>query len=505
MHIGCGVECKICQVAKQRRAQHKPIPESDAIYAKKMYEKTSFDHLEIDKHKLCEGVGGVKYALCSKDEASDFAHFYPDTKKDGLAVATGLRDHFGADLRLAGKFYADGAQTFAKVARILRVPERNSTPYTPTSNARHERWMGTLGDGIRGLLYSSGLSLAWWPFAGKYYCLAHNLLKVNKRSGKTPYDMRYPNNKSPTLHPFGCRVTYVPMKDANGKTKQPFCEPRAAEGILLGYVVPPGEPMTREAIIAPLSNFNGSKLLFRIITTRDYRFHGIEYPRRELRLKAQLLNYNAVNPALTEDQYRTMIFGPVGGQSVVVDINSGALIDNSDGSFIDNPVIDESELIDIGPVQDGPNPVELGPPVPLSGGNSLAEPLEQLDVIINVPVGVNVSAVPPVPSSEPVVAVPPVIVLTQSEKDRLKQLKAYAFFDKMKKKTPKPPTANTASSSNSPFVAAPTIVEFACSNDSSLGRVAMDKGIDSIRLTKDYADLTTRGGYLKALQLVKKY
>ena len=97
-----------------------------------------------------------------------------------------LRDYFGKDAKLAGMFYMDGAKAFKKIADVLRIPARLSTPRTQTSNSRKETWMIILGDGARTLLYSSGLSLAWWPFAYNYYCLAHNMLKVNPRKGKTP-------------------------------------------------------------------------------------------------------------------------------------------------------------------------------------------------------------------------------------------------------------------------------------------------------------------------------
>ena len=132
--------------------------------------------------------------------------------------------------------------------------------------------MRILGDGIRTLLYSAGLSLAWWPFAGAYYCSARNLLKVNPRNDMTPYQMCFPKTATPALHPFGCRVTYVAHVKANGKSDEPFCQTRGLEGILLGYTVPPGEPMTKEAIIAPMGNFTSGSFELKIIRTRNYRF-----------------------------------------------------------------------------------------------------------------------------------------------------------------------------------------------------------------------------------------
>ena len=174
LHLGSHGKCDICDVAKQRRARHSAVPESKKVYETVLFGKTSFETLETGKHNLCKGVGGKVYALCPKDEASTYASFYPAKKKDHVATGLGLADHFGTDIKKAGKFYCDGAPAFVKIADVLRIPKRLSTPHTPTSHSRQETWMRILGDGIRTLLYSAGLSLAWWPFAGAYYCLAHN-------------------------------------------------------------------------------------------------------------------------------------------------------------------------------------------------------------------------------------------------------------------------------------------------------------------------------------------
>ena len=43
--------------------------------------------------------------------------------------------------------------------------------------------------------------------------------------------------------------------------------------------------------------------------------------------------------------------------------------------------------------------------------------------------------------------------------------------------------------------ALPTMIEFACHPDSMLGNVAMENNIDSIRLSQEFSDLSTLGGY----------
>ena len=47
----------------------------------------------------------------------------------------------------------------------MKISPRLSVPNTPQTNSRMETWMRILGDGARTLLYSAGLSVAWWPFA----------------------------------------------------------------------------------------------------------------------------------------------------------------------------------------------------------------------------------------------------------------------------------------------------------------------------------------------------
>jgi hypothetical protein len=187
---------------------------------------------------------------------------------------------------LAKSFYCDGAKAFKKMAALLRIPAKNSTPNTPNSNARQESWMRILGDGVRTLLYSAGLTAAFWPYAGLYFCNAWNILRVNPRTGKTAYEFRYPNRNTPMLMPFGVTCTYVPPARTNIKTddqKTKKLETRGKEAILLGYYAAPGEAGFKEFVVCPLSNFLDNKTHTTVINTRDVRFSHLAYPVRELR------------------------------------------------------------------------------------------------------------------------------------------------------------------------------------------------------------------------------
>ena len=65
----------------------------------------------------------------------------------------------------------------------------------------------------------------------------------------------------------------------------------------------------------------------------DYRFHGIKYPLRKLREQQQFEKYRAVNPEISEEDYRTMIFGPESGGNVVNDPSAEATLEIPDPTY----------------------------------------------------------------------------------------------------------------------------------------------------------------------------
>ena len=107
----------MCNVAKRRRHKHKAVKPEDTHHATKMYEKTMFDTVESGRDNLRKGVNGFAYGTAVKDEASDFAHFGANRKKDHIATGEAIREYFGNDMKLAKGFYTDGARAFVKNLR----------------------------------------------------------------------------------------------------------------------------------------------------------------------------------------------------------------------------------------------------------------------------------------------------------------------------------------------------------------------------------------------------
>mgnify|MGYP002810280970 CR=1 FL=1 len=84
--------------------------------------------------------------------------------------------------------------------------------------------------------------------------------------------------------------------------------------------------------------------------------------------------------------------------------------------------------------------------------------------------------------------------------------KGYDFFMKMKKAKEAKAAARAVAMASKPIVqtALPTMVEFACDPNSSLGRIAIENEIDSIRLSKENTDLLTKVGSVRAVELVER-
>jgi len=464
LHLGqCKGVCPICRVAKQRRHRASTVKSDKGEYAKKFAEKTSYDTFEPGLREFSSGVGGFKNALCTLDEASGFITFTPTKSKSASAVMDGLMEHLGSDVKKAGLFYSDGDRAFQKAARLLRIPLRKATPRTPVTNSRHERHMEIIGDGIRTLLYQSGLTLAFWPLAGVFFAQAWNLLRINPRTGKTAYEFRYPSAEPPDIMPFGCRCTYVPPKTTVVKGKDvenmDKVSPRGVEAIFLGPYCPPGGLLTKEYLVSPLASFLTPSSAGKIVRTRDVRFHEIEFPIRNMRLKQQQELYNQTHTPLTEEQYQDLIFGSQGESTKDT---STKILDPDEGKeleFEDDDLGEELTEEEINKIQ----AIELAEDDEEEQGQEPGKPSDsQLS---------ETSASGQVPPS--------------ADKEAERMLKSYDFFAR-------------SNAERKAKQAIPSIVEFACSPQSELGNEALLKGISSLRLTEQFADLSELDGLNKA-------
>jgi transposase InsO family protein len=104
--------------------------------------------------------------------------------------------------------------------------------YSPEQNGVAERFNRTLVEGVRSMLYGSGLSKSFWGEAA--LCFNHTRNRCPTKGlegGKTPFEAW--TGVKPSVHhlrPFGCKVSV--HIDASKRRK---LDPKAFEGTFLGY------------------------------------------------------------------------------------------------------------------------------------------------------------------------------------------------------------------------------------------------------------------------------
>ena len=192
-----------------------------------------------------------------------------------------------------------------------------------------------------------------------------------------------------------------------------------------------------------------------------------------------------------------MIFGsPEGSETATIKDPSGGANLIRVGEDVSVDVV-ESDFIDIGKV------VEIG-----------TREMESVELVEDSAVTPDFLPVPEITNPVPEVSIPvpevtvpvpetEVKKLSEAEiiieKDRKYDINRYKFFDSKRKPANTGSSSSSASSGNIQS-AAPTLAEFACSDESSLGYESVLHGIDSIRLSETFGDLSTQGGYQKALK-----
>lgn len=169
--------------------------------------------------------------------------------------------------------------------------------------------MYDVGDGIRVVLLRSGLSPAWWPFAGRYICAAICCTSPHMDS-KCPYEIRYPDLPLPKLQPFGRNVSVV-------RHKTNKAEPRGVRAIYLGHVVHDGGIVSQHEIYYALLDYwiNDQVKSKKVSSTRDFRFESeVSFPIFDLRVQKEYLTFNN-KEEVSITQFRDILLGQLGSGS----------------------------------------------------------------------------------------------------------------------------------------------------------------------------------------------
>lgn len=224
--------CEECHVGKMHRSSH-PLSETRSLI------KGECIHVDLCGPMEQTGIGGARYFMLLKDEATSFRFVYNIGQKS--EVEEKLRDFLAfventLETRIKSIRCDNGREFIANdVMKLLSkhgIRLERIAPYTPEQNGFIERDNRTVQESARTMLIASGLSKSLWPEAVRTAVYILNRSTNSRCNDKTPYECWF--DSKPTLSHlkvFGT-VGYAFVPKQNGRKKW---DPKAKKVHLVGY------------------------------------------------------------------------------------------------------------------------------------------------------------------------------------------------------------------------------------------------------------------------------
>ena len=218
------------------------------------------------RRDLAKGSEGEQACLVCYDEYSGCFGAFPQTKRDTIANVHSLQKFGGtkdtdANVHSLQKFggtrangkalcvvKSDTAPELTDAVKYLGWLPDPSVPNDEVHNAKLERGIRSIKEGVRAILLKSGLQHEFWPRAIEYFCTAHSFCNQavvhpndsdevkTKKSTETCYEAASGEVFSGLKLPFGCLVYYKPPKHR----ELAAFEPRTLPGIFAGWRIDAG-------------------------------------------------------------------------------------------------------------------------------------------------------------------------------------------------------------------------------------------------------------------------
>ena len=165
------------------------------------------------------------------------------------------------------------------LAHYLSIPNR------PQSNGIIERFVRKVVEGARSLLYQSGLTQGWWPFACMSFVTCYNAYSI-RDSGYTPWFQRHEKDPEFQMYPFGALVLVRFPQKVDGSSLDKFGA-RLFPCILLNIGLNPGSTWSRSYTVVSLerllSGNRGSRVAVRKVCDLVFP-ENITFPLRQRRM-----------------------------------------------------------------------------------------------------------------------------------------------------------------------------------------------------------------------------
>ena len=244
--------CEVCRRSKMLAKFHRKRGlevDPDEIPPLHFGHKLRVDHIVLGRD-LAKGSEGEQACLVCYDEYSGCFGAYPQTKRDTDANVHSLQKFGGT--KAHGKALcvvtSDTAVELTDAVKYLGWLPDPSVPNDEVHNAKLERGIRSIKEGVRAILLKSGLQHEFWPRAIEYFCTAHSFSNQavihpndseevkTKKSTETCYEAASGEVFSGLKLPFGCLVYYKPPKHR----ELAAFEPRTLPGIFVGWRVDAG-------------------------------------------------------------------------------------------------------------------------------------------------------------------------------------------------------------------------------------------------------------------------
>ena len=261
------------------------------------------------------GLHSERVGLMLKDLGTGMKMPYGLSSKSKADTVIAIR-HLGGATRWTNMASDSSLELIAAAESELMVHLR-STPYRPESNGIIEREIGLLGAGIRTLLCQAGLPHSWWVYAGRHFCHSMN---VNMTTDPNPWQLWHNCEFTGAQFAFGSLITFRLPVPYRSSLK---FDPRAVDGIFVGYELNPGNAWTGDYLVAELAAIlraDPMNMKVTIHRVKEVTAHGdrIRFPLREAKDAAR---DKRLAEQASKGSLDNLAFEPiVGGDSAIPDI-----------------------------------------------------------------------------------------------------------------------------------------------------------------------------------------
>ena len=225
-HFPKDPNCPICANCKITKKPCRRNSDPKADQPTKFGESITADHMISGRDEA--SYKGDTVTCVILDRGTGWLMAYPAKHKSAAETKKAFMQFLGQ--ATPDRVYTDGSQEFKSALEELGLPHDVSTPHRPQTNGVVERTNRRILEGVRCLLFQSGMPLCFWRDVVMTYCNLRNFFDVV--NGKTIHEIRFGHKFKGFLLPFGCKVSYKPSGPDDDTHK---FGPRTKTGIFCGY------------------------------------------------------------------------------------------------------------------------------------------------------------------------------------------------------------------------------------------------------------------------------